>query len=70
MNTAVLKGKIIAKGFTIDSFCKAVGIVRVTFDRRMSGKSEFDRSEMCRIIQALDLNMDDVHDIFFAKEVA
>jgi transcriptional regulator with XRE-family HTH domain len=70
MNTAELKGRIVAKGFTTERFCKEAGIVRSTFDRKMSGKSEFDRSEMLRMIRVLNLNMDEVYNIFFAKEVA
>lgn len=70
MNAAALKGKIISKGYNIENFCKEVGIGRSTFDRRMSGKSEFDRGEISRMIRVLDLTMDDVADIFFAREVA
>ena len=70
MNANELRGKIIARGFTVDSFCKYAGFVRSTFDRKMSGVSEFDRNEIERIIIALGLSMDDARNIFFTKMVA
>lgn len=70
MNFAELRGKIVSKGYTIDSFCKKAGFVRATFDRRLSGKSEFNRSEIIRIITVLDLTMDETRAIFFAGSVA
>jgi len=70
MNTNELKGKIIARGFTIDTFCKYVGFVRSTFDRKMNGASEFDREEIEKIIIALGLNMSEARNIFFTKMVA
>lgn len=70
MNVAYLRGKIYSKGYNVESFCKACGFVRATFDRRMNGKSEFDRAEIGIMIEVLDLTMEDVREIFFAEKVA
>ena len=70
MNRAELRGRIIAKGFTVDSFCEKIGMKRVTFDRRMNGKTEFTRDEIERIVTVLDISVSDLYRIFFAKLVA
>lgn len=70
MNTLELKGRIVAKGFSIEGFCKATHIVRATFDRKMAGKTEFTRDEIERIIGALDLSAEETRAIFFTETVA
>jgi len=64
-----LKGKITARGLTIQAFCDQFGFVRSTFDRKMNGPSEFDRDEIERIINALNLTWDEARNIFFADNV-
>lgn len=70
MNVNLLRGKIVEKGFNIDSFCKATGFVRSTFDRKMSGQSEFTRDEIAIIIDTLNLTDDEIRAIFFPNSVA
>ena len=65
MNANELRGKIIAKGMTIQEFCTAAGFVRATFDRKLNGTSEFNRDEIERIIDALGLTWEDARAIFF-----
>ena len=62
-----LRGKITARGMTIGEFCKRFGFVRCTFDRKLNGKSEFDRRDIERIIAALDLSQEETRNIFFYK---
>ena len=69
MNVNELKGKITAKGMTIQAFCDQFGFVRSTFDRKLNGPSEFDRDEIERIINALSLTWDEARNIFFADNV-
>ena len=69
MNANKLKGEITARGMTVQSFCDMYGFVRATFDRKLSGRSEFDRDEIERIINALDLTWEDARIIFFADPV-
>lgn len=66
MNANELKGKITAKGMTIQDFCNQAGFIRSTFDRKMNGSSEFNRDEIERIIEVLGLTWDDALTIFFA----
>ena len=70
MNANMLRGKIVAKGYTIERFCEEAGFNRATFDRKLSGKYEFDRAEIRRIITVLELTDEEVRAIFFAEEVA
>lgn len=67
MNANELKGKITAKGMTIQDFCNQSGFVRATFDRKLNGTSEFNRDEIERIIATLDLTWEDARTIFFAQ---
>ena len=69
MNANELKGAITAKGMTVQAFCDRNGFNRSTFDRKLNGSSEFDRDEIERIINALDLPWDRARAIFFADAV-
>ena len=69
MNANELKGKITARGMSVQAFCDRYGFVRSTFDRKLNGPGEFDRDEIERIINALDLTWDDARMIFFADKV-
>ena len=65
-----LKAKIIENGMTINSFCKAAGFVRSTFDRKLKGESEFNRDELEKIMVILNLTSDEMRSIFFTDLVA
>ena len=69
MRANALRGKIVEKGMTIGEFCEAAKFSRATFDRKMNGASEFDREEIERIIDALDLTWEEARNIFFAEDV-
>ncbi len=69
MRANALRGKIVERGMTIGEFCEKANFVRSTFDRKLSGVSEFDRDEIERIIDALSLTWDETRNIFFAEEV-
>ena len=70
MNTDLLRSKIVAKGWNIGQFCQVAGFNRATFDRKLAGRSEFDRDEIMRIADVLGLTADEVMEIFFVKLVA
>ena len=69
MRANALKGKIVENGMTIGEFCDRAKFVRSTFDRKLSGASEFDRDEIERIIDVLSLTWDEARNIFFADDV-
>ena len=70
MNANELKGKITAKGMTVQAFCDQFGFVRSTFDRKLNGLSEFDRDEIERIINTLKMTDEEMRNIFFENIVA
>lgn len=69
MKQNVLRGKIVEHEMTIGEFCEQAGISRSTFDRKMGGNGEFNRSEISRIISVLGLSVEEMRNIFFADEV-
>ena len=70
MNADKIRGKIAENRMSISEFCKVAGFVRCTFDRKMSGDSEFSRDEIERIISVLNLTDDETRTIFFENVVA
>ena len=70
MDENLLRGKIIGQGMTIGEFCEKANFVRATFDRKISGKTEFTREEIIRIRDTLNLTDDEFRDIFFSRKVA
>ena len=69
MNANELRGKITARGMNVQTFCDQYGFVRSTFDRKLNGTTEFNREEMEKIIDALELTWDDIRNIFFADNI-
>ncbi len=69
MNANELRGKIVANGMNIGSFCERFDFNRSTFDRKLSGVSEFNRNEIERIVHALALSPDEIRNIFFTDDV-
>lgn len=70
MDANLLRGAIVAHGYTLLEFSEAVGIKRTALYRKLRGITEFDRSEIERIIAVLDLTADQVNDIFFTPRVS
>jgi len=70
MNVALLKAKIVENGMTIEQFCCSIGMSTTSFWRKLSGKSEFDRTEMSSIAQGLHLTHAEMGRIFFPELVA
>lgn len=66
----MLRAKIIEKGYNVDTFCAKAGFARSTFDRKLTGKTDFDRSEIEKIIEVLDLKDEELRNIFFPKYFA
>ena len=70
MNADKIRGKIAEKRMSVSEFCKAAGFNRATFDRKMSGSSEFTRGEIERITSVLNLTDEEMCTIFFENVVA
>lgn len=69
MDTLKLKFKRLEKGYSQKFTAKHLGIAEKTYCLKEGGKSEFDRNEISKLIQLLELSVRDVMDIFFNNEV-
>jgi len=69
-NANKLKGEMAEKGCSAEKLAAALGINPSTLYRKMTGASEFTRSEIQLAAAFLDLSASDIQDIFFAKELA
>lgn len=70
MDCNELKAQMVRKGFKVDYIAEKIGISRSAFYRKLNGSSEFDREEISKISELLELRPEDVYNIFFAKEVS
>lgn len=69
MDANALKGKIVAKGMNVATFCECCKFNRSTFDRKLHGLSEFNRNEIERMVYVLDLPPEELRNIFFTDQV-
>lgn len=63
-NINLLKGRIVAAGYTLTEFAQKIGIPYTTFSRRLSSRV-FGSDEIEKIAKVLNLTGDDVMNIFF-----
>ena len=71
VNIQKLKGRVKEKGLTLDELAKDVGMHPATLYRKLQDAgNNFTIEEAAAIIKVLNLNYDDVNDIFFAHIVA
>lgn len=64
INVMKLRGKIVEKGYSIETFIKAAGIGRALFYRRLKDTSKFTLGEAHKICDALGLTWDEAIAIF------
>lgn len=65
----LLKKTRLYKGYHQYEMAKILGISKGAYNRKENGWTEFTRGEMMRIIDRLELNVDDVNKIFFANSI-
>lgn len=71
INVNKLKGKVVENGYSLETFSEKIGINNSTLYRKMKGGGEnFSIGEVQRIIDVLNLSIEDVNDIFFSQIVA
>lgn len=68
-NRNELKAAIIRKGMNMGVLAKKIGITIGSLSNKINGHKEFRASEIERIADVLDLNYEDIGNIFFAKRV-
>ena len=57
------------RGYRLDDFFAGIGMARTTFYRKCQNDS-FTTSEVWKIANFLNLSLDDINSIFFAKYVS
>ena len=63
------RGKVAECRMTLTGLSAAIGINPATMNRKMSGESDFTRSEIQKIRNILNLTDDELNSIFFAEQL-
>ena len=66
MNLRKLKGKMIEKGYTAGQLAKKIGIGNTSMSYKMNQHKPFNLFEIKKIIELLDLNSEEIMNIFFS----
>lgn len=69
-NKAKFKAKVIERSLDMEDISKNLGINVATLYRKLNGNSDFTRSEIQKIKEALHLTLSEINEIFFAEELA
>lgn len=69
MNHLELKAAIARRGLTARGLAGIIGMPEATMSTKMHGRTEFKGSEIQAIAKALELNMQQVNQIFFGESV-
>lgn len=71
VNINKLKGKIVERGINIRTLAKIIGIDGATLYRKFNkGGNTITIKEANLIVQALNLNIEEINEIFFTDNVA
>lgn len=62
----LFKAKLVECNFTLSDIASEMGCNEVTLYRKLNGKSDFTRNEICIIRRKLGLTLDEMERIFFA----
>lgn len=69
VNTALLRGKIVSCGLTLEEVARMIGIARGTFSRKMhSGALDFTIIELHTLYEVLGLTNEEAVKIFLCEE--
>lgn len=66
-NINLLKGKIVASGYNLTEFAKAIGMPYSTFSRRLSS-GIFGSDEIEKMTRILNLTAEEIKSIFLTKK--
>ncbi|MDA3732346.1 helix-turn-helix transcriptional regulator [Niameybacter massiliensis] len=70
MDSNELRAQMVRKGFKVERLAEKMGISRSALYRKIHGSSEFNREEIFKISNLLELQPEDVYNIFFKKQVS
>lgn len=68
MDRYKLEYEMKSKGVTVEELCKAIGMSKAAYYRKLKGRTEFTRGEIQKMIDFL--NLEDPMDIFFTTNVS
>lgn len=69
MGLRLLKSKRVLKGLTQEAIAAKIGINTKSYNMKENGKNRFSLEEAARISEYLDLNLEEVNDIFLNIEL-
>ncbi|MGB4369064.1 MAG: helix-turn-helix transcriptional regulator [Caldicoprobacterales bacterium] len=64
MNVQKLKGARVAKGYTQEHMAEKLDISTKTYNRKELGIVEFNRREIAKLVEILDLTTEEISEIF------
>ncbi|NSB16492.1 helix-turn-helix domain-containing protein [Clostridium beijerinckii] len=70
MNVNLLKAQIALKGKKISEVSETLKISKSAFYRKLNGKSDFTRQEICDLINYLGIDTEKAMEIFFYQKVS
>lgn len=68
-NHSKLRGRIRELGMTEADVAQRIGITGTSFSKKMSGKNKFVQTEIKKMIDLLDIPVEEVSTYFFVTEV-
>lgn len=69
-NHSKLKGKIVEKYGNQTAFAKAFGISENSFSRKMNNKTRFTSDDISKIVEMLDIPIEEIGLYFFTQKVS
>lgn len=69
MGLRLLKSKRVLKGLTQEAIAAKIGINTKSYNMKENGKNRFSLEEAARISEYLELNLEEVNDIFLQIEL-
>lgn len=70
MNVNMLKAQMALKGKRVIDVAKVLNISKSAMYRKLNGKSDFTRKEICDLIDYLQINTEKAMEIFFELKVS
>ena len=70
VNILKLKGKIVEKGFNVERLAKSTEVSKHVLYQRLKKSEDFTVKEVVAIANVLDLNSEELNDIFFSNIIA
>lgn len=69
IDTSKLRGRIVEKCGTLQTFAEQMGINGATVTKKLAGRSAWDQQEIIRAVKVLELENADILDYFFNEKV-